>query len=148
VRFFADASFLYNVYYPGEAFCVPAKRLWQRGKLVVHATIAVILEFRIGALWHSENQEGWESFQRDRQAGKVTEVGVDWDRLFAEFEATALQFGQRAQPRLLDGLHVLAARQAGATHFISFDHRSRQRAFARAIGLKVLPERLAGEFAD
>lgn len=135
------------MYYPGEAFSVPAKRLWARGNLIVHVSIAVILEFRVGALWNCENEAGWQAFQRDTLAGKVTEAGVDWDKLFAEFEPVVLQFGRRAQPRLLDGLHVLAARQAGATHFISFDHRSRQRAFARAIGLKVLPDRLAGEVA-
>jgi len=148
VKFFADASFLYNIYYPEQTFSTAARRLWQREQLRVHASIAVILEFRLGALWENENEIGWQAFVEDKQAGRVTEVGVNWDSLFSEFEPLVLRFGKRAQPRLLDGLHVLAARQIGATHFISFDHRSRQRAFARAVGLQVLPERIPGEFGS
>ena len=30
MKFFADASFLYNVYYPEQVFSTPARRLWQR----------------------------------------------------------------------------------------------------------------------
>jgi hypothetical protein len=36
----------------------------------------------------------------------------------------------------------------GATHFLSFDHRSRQRAFARAVALKALPEQIPDEFGS
>ena len=82
-------------------------------------------------LWENGSETGWQAFQGDKQTGRVTEVGVNWDALFSEFEPLVLQFGERAQPRLLDGLHVLAARQTGATHFISFDHRSRQRVAGR-----------------
>ena len=146
MKVFADASFLYNAYYPEQVFSSLAQRLWQRGDLRINASIAVILEFRIGALWDAKNEDGWSQFQRDKESEKVKEVAVDWDKLFWDFEPAALQYGKLAQPRLIDGLHVLAARQTGATHFLSFDHRSRQRAFARAVGLKVLPERLPGEF--
>ena len=146
MKIFTDASFLYNLYYPGQTLSALAKRFWQSGDLRLHASIAVILEFRLGALWNSTNETGWNSFLRDKDSGKWKEVAVDWDKLFSDFEPRALQYGKEAQPRLIDGLHVLAARQTGATHFLSFDHRSRQRAFARSVGLKVLPERLPGEF--
>jgi predicted nucleic acid-binding protein len=148
VKFFADASFLYAIYYPQQVFSTAASRLWERENLQVYASIAAILELRLGALWDGANEPGWQAFQADLRIGRVTEAAVNWDSLFSEFEPSVLQFGRKAQPRLLDGLHVLAARQIGATHFISFDHRSRQRAFARAIGLKVLPERLPGEYGS
>ncbi len=146
MKIFADASFLYNLYYPGQSLSVMARRFWESGNLRINASVPVILEFRIGSLWNEKNETGWSNFQRDKEAEKVKEVGVDWDALFAGFEPAILQHGEAVQPRLLDGLHVLAAKQSGATHFLSFDHRSRQRAFARAVGLKVLPERLPGEF--
>jgi predicted nucleic acid-binding protein len=146
MKIFADASFLYNVYYPAQTFSALARRFWDRAGLRITASVAVVLEFRIGALWDTQNETGWNEFKQDRESGKVKEVAVDWDKLFSEFEPSALQYGLSAQPRLIDGLHVLAARQIGATHFLSFDHRSRQRAFARAMGLKVLPEKLPGEF--
>lgn len=145
MKIFADASFLYNAYYPGQAFSTVAKRIWDRTDLRLMASAAVILEFRVGSLWHAENEKGWLEFQRDKEAGHVKEVAVDWDNLFSDFEPLVLQYGRTVQPRLLDGLHVIAAKQSGATHFLSFDHRSRQRAFARAAGLKVLPEKLPGE---
>jgi hypothetical protein len=148
MKFFADASFLYNVYYPEQVFSVAARRLWHREALKVHTTIAAVLEFRLGALWENENESGWRDFQRDKQNGRVMEDGISWEKLFSELEPLVLQFGNEAQPRLLDGLHVLAARQTGATHFLSFDFRSRQRAFARAVGLTVLPERVTGEFSN
>lgn len=144
MKFFADASFLYNAYCPDQAFAAIARRL--RNQFSIKVSVAVILEFKLGALWNDKYKHGWEELKKDMEKGSVKEVAVEWDRLFSEFMPAVLQFGKKSQPRLIDGLHVLAARQIGATHFISFDHRSRQRAFARATGLKVLPERLLGEF--
>ena len=146
MQIFTDASFLYNLYYPGQSLSALAKRLWASGGLRLNASAAVILEFRLGALWNANHEAGWNAFQSDREKGTVKEVAVEWESLFAGFESAVLQFGGEAQPRLLDGLHVLAAKQTGATHFLSFDHRSRQRAFASAVGLTVLPEKLPGEF--
>jgi hypothetical protein len=42
----------------------------------------------------------------------------------------------------LDSLHVVFAVNSGCTHFLSYDANTRQRAFAVACGLKVLPEEL------
>ena len=109
-------------------------------------TARACVDFRLGSLWNADNQAGWHEFLRDKKQDRIVEMGVDWVKLFAEFEAAVVQHGSAAQPDLLDGMHVLAARQIGATHFVSFDYSSRQRAFARAMGLKVLPEQVPGEF--
>ena len=143
MKFFADASYLGNVYYPGGDFAGIAQRL--RKSIRAIYSPAVRIEFRLGALWNPARAGGWSEFLTDEATGQLREEAVIWDTLFSGFEATVLQYGRAARPDLLDGLHVLAARQLGATHFLSFDHRTRQRAFARSCGLKVLPERLPGE---
>ncbi len=99
----------------------------------------------LASIWEAKNESGWTAFQRDERFGKVAEIAVNWEKLFSEFESVVLQQGRFVQPDLLDGLHVLAAKQTGATHFLSFDFQSRQRAFARAVGLKVLPDKVTGE---
>ena len=148
MKIFADASYFGNAYYPGGGFAPAAHRLRNRHQIATITSVAVIVEFRLGSLWNAQNQEGWNEFSQDKARGKILEIGVDWAKLFSEFEPVVLRQGSAVRPDLLDGMHVLAARQSGATHFLSFDFRSRQRSFARAIGLKVLPERIAGEFGD
>ena len=144
MKVFADSSFLYNAYCEDQSFSALARRLMD--DFSVNSSVAVFLEFKLGALRENKYAKGWAALQKAVENQRVKEVGVDWEKLFSEFIPAVLQFGKKSQPYLIDGLHVLAARQIGATHFFSFDHRSRQRAFARQIGLKVLPERLPGEF--
>lgn len=141
MKFFADTSWLGNVYYPGGKFAAVAARIRKAGVAVVIST-AVRLEFRLGSLWHAANESGWRDFLTDEASGVVRQEAIRWDDLFAGFENEVLRRGRTARPDLLDGLHVLSALQCGATHFLSFDENSRQRAFARACGLKLVPERL------
>jgi hypothetical protein len=105
----------------------------------------VRLEFRLGCLWEASRQDGWRRFLEDEESGSAVLLPVKWDELLSGLEVRILQHGKEARPDLLDGLHVLAALQCGATHFLSFDSRTRQRRFARACGLKLLPERVPGE---
>jgi predicted nucleic acid-binding protein len=62
--------------------------------------------------------------------------------VWQQAESLAQQKGRRVQPDALDALHVVFAVNSGCTHFLSYDAHTRQRAFATACGLKVLPERL------
>ena len=141
---FADASFLYNNYYQAQAHAETARRFWRRDISVV-SSAAAILEFRLGSIYESGNADGWERFKEDSDAGKFQEVPVEWEKLLTQFAPLASQH-RANRVGLADGLHVLAALQCGATHFLSFDFRSGQRAFARAVGLTVLPEKMKGEF--
>ena len=107
--------------------------------------MAVLLEFRLGSLWKPESEKGWNEFESDRQAGKLLQEPIEWNDVFFQFGEEIVKHGKSVRPDLLDGLHVLAAQQRGATHFLSFDVKSRQRAFARALGLKLVPEKMTGE---
>lgn len=142
MKVFADSSYLGNLYYPEGRFADLAQRLRQRHGLRVVFSPAVTLEFRLASLWNASKVDGWRRFLSDKEQGFCREVPVIWDALFSGFEAAVKQYGRDAKPDLLDGLHVLAARQVGATHFVSFDEHSRQRAFAHAIGLVVWPPTL------
>jgi hypothetical protein len=142
---FADSSFLGSLYYPGGHFQAVASKLRRRlaGKFGYSAMVR--LEFRLGSLWESSRQDGWKRFIEDEERGNAVLLPVKWDELLAGMEVRIFQHGRQARPDLLDGLHVLAALQCGATHFLSFDSRTHQRRFARSCGLKLLPERLPAE---
>jgi hypothetical protein len=142
---FADSSFLGSLYYPGGKFEPTATRLRRRLAGKFGYSTMVRLEFRLGSLWEASRRDGWKRFLEDEENGDAALLPVKWDEPLAGMESRILQHGKEARPDLLDGLHVLAAVQAGATHFLSFDSRTRQRRFARACGLKLLPERLPGE---
>jgi hypothetical protein len=142
---FADSSFLGSLYYPGGPYQSVAERLRTKlaGRFCYSAMVR--LEFRLGSLWEASRQDGWRRFLEDERQGHARLLPVKWDELLSGMDLRIRQCGREARPDLLDGLHVLAAVQCGATHFLSFDFRTRQRRFARACGLKLLPERLPAE---
>ena len=64
---------------------------------------------------------------------------IKWEEAFADAVSWTLRSpAPVASPLLL--LHVAVAKQVEATHYLSFDPRSRQT--AGRVGLKVLPEKL------
>jgi predicted nucleic acid-binding protein len=143
VILFADASFLYNRYYPGESHSALARKIWERWNPSIISSAAAFSEFRMGVIYNSSNEDGWNAFQVDKRSGKISESPVEWEKVLSSLESALLQHpGVRVG--LADGLHVAAAQQAGASHFLSFDFQ--QRAFARAVGLKTIPERMPREF--
>ena len=142
---FADSSFLGSLYYPGGRFEPVALKLRRKLAGKFGYSSMVRLEFRLGSLWEATRQDAWRRFVEDEEKGDAVLLPVKWEELLASMESRILQHGRIARPDLLDGLHVLAAMQCGATHFLSFDSRTRQRRFARACGLKLLPEHLASE---
>jgi len=142
---FADSSFLGSLYYPGGKFESAASRLRKKLAGKFGYSTLVRLEFRLGSLWETSRQDGWKQFLEDEESGSAVLLPVQWDELLAGMESRIVQHGKDARPDLLDGLHVLAAVQSGATHFLSFDSRTRQRRFGRACGLTLVPERLPAE---
>src|SRR5882724_5291463 len=123
---FADSSFLGSLYYPGGQFEAVALRLRRKlaGKFAYSTMVR--LEFRLGSLWEASRQDGWKRFVEDEEKGDAVMLPVKWEELLAGMESRILQYGREARPDLLDGLHVMAALQTGATHFLSFDARTRQ----------------------
>jgi hypothetical protein len=83
--------------------------------------------------------EGFRTWRNYLSEGVFQLTPADWDSAFR----LALTWNSQAvaEPHLpLLLLHPALAAVGGASHFLSFDPRSR--AVARAAGLKVLPERL------
>jgi predicted nucleic acid-binding protein len=141
MKFFADTSYLANLYLD-EALKPLARQIRDRFKLVATLTPLVRLELRLAVLHQINESAAWRGFEADLQAGKLVLEPVPWERLIEAAQTLALRHSRQTKPGTLDALHVASALHLGATHFISFDVRSRQRAFARAVGLKLVPPQL------
>lgn len=75
--------------------------------------------------------------EADEVAGRVVETHCDWPAVMEEALRITRTHSKQGGHRLLDILHVAAARQMAAIEFLSFDQR--QRALAVAEGLKMGP---------
>ena len=142
MKFFADTSFLANLYLD-QSLGALARQIQTKHQLVASLTPLVQMEMHLAALRQAAGgTAGWKDFQTDVREGRLIIEPISWERLIDQAEALAVQHRREVQPGTLDALHVASALHLGATHFISFDELSRQRAFARAVGLKLLPQRL------
>jgi len=142
MKFFADTSFLANLYLD-QSLAVLARQIQTRHKLVASLTTLVQMEMHLVTLRQADGGVlGWQRFQADVREGRLIVEPISWERLIDQAEALAMQHRRQVQPGTLDALHVASALHLGATHFISFDELSRQRVFARAVGLKLLPQQL------
>ena len=139
MKFYADTSFLGNLYFGGQRFSRRALEIRDRYQLRPVLSALGRLEFRLACL-RQRQAAAWRLFLEEQDKYEYAPVSVAvWQRA----EGLAEQKGRTAQPDALDALHVVCAVDAGCTHFLSFDARTRQRQFAHACGLKVLPERMA-----
>ena len=146
MKFYADTSFLGNLYFDNQKFTENARHIRDRHQLVPIISPLVRLELRLATLWQ-QKQSAWSSFIHDVSAGKfiMLENNSFEPHFWGQAEALAIQKGREVQPDCLDALHVIYAINSGCTHFLSFDQNSRQRNFAEACGLKVLPARMSSK---
>lgn len=142
MKFFADTSYLANLYLD-QALKPLARQIRDKFRLVATLTPLVRMELRLTVLHQAEESDAWNEFERELHAGKLVLEPVPWERLIDQSLTLAMRHNREVKPGTLDALHVVSALHLGATHFISFDVRSRQRAFARAVGLKLVPPQLS-----
>lgn len=83
-----------------------------------------------------EVQSAWQEVESDIAAGLlVVSVGL-WHRIFGEAEAIAASHTSAIGCRMLDVLHVAAAKLIGVTDFCTFD--TRQANLVKKVGMAVL----------
>ena len=89
----------------------------------------------------------WERFKADLAAGTKFQVPEIDPQRIGERAAGLMSHFCRPCPKLrsLDVMHVAAAIETGARHFLSFDVRSAQRILARTQNVKVWPPLTADE---
>ena len=75
--------------------------------------------------------------QSDIDSGLVEIIPVDWAKVHSRAEQLSAQHTGRTGRRAFDILHVATALELEAKQFLTFD--GRQRALAKAAGLKVKP---------
>jgi predicted nucleic acid-binding protein len=90
-----------------------------------------------GEITKSQESAATRAFLSDIESGALTPCEYDLGEVFLLSERLSAKHSSTLGSRSLDLLHVAAAMEAGATHFVSFD--TRQRKVALLSGLKLLP---------
>lgn len=142
--FFADTSFFCQVAW-SQRYTAAVEKLRQKHRLCPLASDLVAAEFHCAALRHCPQAWAeWQASAGDWYAKPAP--AVDWPAVFDRCQRL-LAVHSDSQPAGVDAVHVATAVWLGATHFISFDENSRQRRFARAAGLRLVPDRIPGDAA-
>lgn len=116
MRFYADTSFLGNLYFGGERFSALTARIQRRFGLVGEVSSVGRLELRLAVLCDLPGRSaGWDAFLKDVADGRFLVQPVNWERLLRHAESLAEQNGRSMGLGTLDTLHVAAALQLGVT---------------------------------
>lgn len=141
---YADTGFLLSLYL-AESTTAAAATAMRAATLPLPLIPLTLLELRNGfrlavfrqTITEDERAQCWEHLEQDLAAGVYDRAAVPqpalYDRAVRLVDAHSAHLGTRT----LDVLHVAAASVLGVKKFLSFDRR--QRALARAAGLRVAP---------
>jgi predicted nucleic acid-binding protein len=142
VTFFADTSFFSQIALK-QRYTAAVEKLRTKHRLCPLVSDLVAAEFHCVALRHRPAAwTEWKASAGDWYAEPA--LAVDWPAVFGLCHRL-LAVHADSQPAGVDAVHVATAVWLGATHFISFDENSRQRRFARAAGLRLVPDRMPGD---
>ena len=141
---YADTGFLLSLYL-AETTTAAAAAAMQRTTAPLPLIPLTLLEIRNGLrlavfrrlITEHERALCWNQFEEDLDAGVYQRVAVPRTDLHERATRLADAHSSRLGTRTLDILHVAAALELAITTFLSFDRR--QRALARAAGLRVRP---------
>lgn len=141
MRVYLDAGFLIVLLFPTSGSATASKLF--RG---VSGPITLNFLHRLQTenfLFHKSSDEaarrGLRVWRHHLTEGIFEISPVDWESAFRMAVLWNDRAGQKAPPPWLI-LHPALAAVAEATHFLSFDPRSRS--FAKAVGMRLLPENL------
>jgi predicted nucleic acid-binding protein len=147
MKFFGDASFVLALYRPSR-FTAAAQRVCGKHAPLIWVSPITRVEV-VRALARAEDQRPLLKFREDLAEGtelRTAEV-ASWSECFALAENWVERCARVTATGATDVLIVSVAALAGATHFLSFDQGSHQRAVALMAGLVVLPKPSSAEQA-
>src|SRR2546421_673614 len=90
-----------------------------------------------GEITENDCRAGFRQIDDDLSDGLLVHTPVSWTDVFRRADELSEKHAARDGQRTIDLLHVALALECGAKIFLSFDRR--QRALAKAAGLKVKP---------
>jgi predicted nucleic acid-binding protein len=150
VSAFADTSFLFAFYFPGNASERAIAKV-QAATPPLRISTLVRYEF-LQAVWlevwqrangqprgmnETDAQAGLAAFAVDLDQGLWDLAAPNWEGVIREAERLSENYTARYGARAVDILHVATARQVGATEFLTFD--TNQRRIAEIEGMAVAP---------
>lgn len=141
---YADTGFLLSLYLP-ESTTAAASAAMKRLVEPLPLISLTMLELRNGlrlavfrrVITEEERSRCWEQFEDDMAGGVYRRAAVPQSDLHERATRLIEAHSARLGARTLDVLHVAAALQIGAHTLLTFDRR--QRALARAAGLRAIP---------
>lgn len=147
MKFFADASFVLALYRPSR-FTAAAQRVCGKHAPLIWVSPITRLEV-VRSLARGQDLAPLLKFREDLSAGTElkTAAVASWSECFALAENWVERSARVTATGATDVLIVAVAALAGASHFLSFDQGSHQRAVALMAGLVVLPKTTAAEQA-
>jgi predicted nucleic acid-binding protein len=90
-----------------------------------------------GEMSASDCRQAFRQIDADLQDGLLVHTPVEWPDVLRRADELSEKHAAKNGQRTIDLLHVAFALECGAKTFLSFDNR--QRALAKAAGLKVKP---------
>jgi predicted nucleic acid-binding protein len=142
---YADTSFLFAIYHPGDRFHAEATRLAAHLLTPIALTLLSELEL-LNGLHRGLASKAIDQSQYDTILGRLDQDEVDGillrtfpleSELYTRARSLSKKFTIQISARSLDILHVAGALELGISTFVSFDRK--QRLLVRKAGLKLLP---------
>ncbi len=141
MRFCADSSFIVRLYDPltNQTELARIREYLANDEKLVTLSEFCRLEV-LNVLRRQPETGAARKFEEDLAEGlRLRNEAVDWADAFQNAESLARRFSRTLKPGGHDLVLVAAAVAMGATWFLSFDRRSRQRPLATVAGLRVWP---------
>jgi predicted nucleic acid-binding protein len=141
---YADSSFLVSCYVVDTN--TPRAKAWlsRSGVPLAFTTLhasEVRNAFKLGVFRGlfaaADAAAAWRNVESDLRGGRLAKATVKWPVAFRIAARLAGRHSTTIGTRILDVLHIAAAKAVRTVEFLSFD--TRQRALAAAVGLHVAP---------
>ncbi len=142
--FFTDASFLVSAFL-NDANGPRAWDWWLSEGVTLTVSRMVLFEAEntlrcgpcVGKCTHAQAQLALEGLLRTRLEGGIVRREISCRRLYPAAQRLSMCYTGPETYGAMDIIHVAAAQELRATHFVSFDHA--QRRLAAAEGMTVCP---------
>jgi uncharacterized protein with PIN domain len=136
VKFAADSSILAKLYLPDQEIAAIENYLTEDRKVL---SVSALARTEVVNVLIQKGGPVDQFIEDLEQRLRLVQEDVDWGITFQHAESLARRFARILHPGSHDLMLIAASITFGATWFLSFDKKTRQRSMAAAAGLKVWP---------